>query len=1040
MSKNLTRKGLAFAAGVALATTGLVATPAQAAAGDFLTIKANTGSILSVFNSDTLTVDVTITEPSYQLAGYMNNIQYRFTGLTGADSIDVDSELPVVAAPSDKNGATANGVVCEARLSYLEIASDTQIATAKHLVVGTMSNAAVKTALDATPADDDITVANCEAALLGPNTTATAAAILKSYTIPYAAGVGAIIILPGTHVVAGTGAGTTDSRLAAYTGTASRDIVISAPADEDDYGQGDTTVQLTVWAETDGNPGTVDTVSSKTETLRFLDPKSVPTIPRIERFEAAGGPTENDTVEDVLGATLQFGKPVNLVQTNLARWDFELIQADPDATGADAANATKHYYGELNNQNLGDFDVLPSFATDRDDADRLYFEFSGVDAALANSFNEINGVKTATGTTVDFAMNAGDTYTFAVNRLNATDALTSWRTSPTFALPAGTASTDAVGIEATVATADVSDQVDEADTGVALLVGANAVTYTAQLTDDAANGAGEATEIASVPVLATVKSVTFLKKDSSYVVSGTADRITAKNQTVFATGFTNSDGQFDLTVTSSSAAAGESYEVTFHFLKNSAWTDATKYTMTYGSAGAATFKATNTVLGGDTVTAEFSVADQFGAAVTTSGGKALSVILQATNTDDYEEIVAIDANGEASFTFDNYVDAGASDLMTATLVTGTLTSNSPVLTAITLTLYNTNAVGAINVAETYTGEITYADFVDGKVSSTNPAPGTKTAQIVGSVVDTNGAGIPGAPVTLAADNMNFLQAGGSTYSIDSINVVTDAAGTFAVDVWTHTVTGGTGADVTITSGGVSTTTEIESYLPDDIAGKNLVFKMTTPANIVMNTTYAVTLSLTDKWGNPIATAGDTVKVEGAGSVLINSNTSGVTKDFNKDGTTTVFVRSEKDIPGPGSIDAKLIANATYAGWDGAAVDNAAVLGITEETVNDVKTVWDETAFQDSLAVDVEVLTSAPAASADAKVNAGSFNGYVAVYAKGYKGQTLSWKIAGEWFKTTITEDYQVFQRTTAAVGVDVTVELYINGQRPAALVKQVLTR
>jgi hypothetical protein len=73
-----------------------------------------------------------------------------------------------------------------------------------------------------------------------------------------------------------------------------------------------------------------------------------------------------------------------------------------------------------------------------------------------------------------------------------------------------------------------------------------------------------------------------------------------------------------------------------------------------------------------------------------------------------------------------------------------------------------------------------------------------------------------------------------------------------------------------------------------------------------------------------------------------------------------------------------------------------------------------------------------------KVNAGSFNGYVAVYAKGHKGKTLSWKIAGKWFKTTITSDYQVFQRRTAAVGLDVDVHLYINGEKQ--LTKTVSTR
>jgi uncharacterized repeat protein (TIGR02543 family) len=69
------------------------------------------------------------------------------------------------------------------------------------------------------------------------------------------------------------------------------------------------------------------------------------------------------------------------------------------------------------------------------------------------------------------------------------------------------------------------------------------------------------------------------------------------------------------------------------------------------------------------------------------------------------------------------------------------------------------------------------------------------------------------------------------------------------------------------------------------------------------------------------------------------------------------------------------------------------------------------------------------ASVPSKVNSGSFNRSIAVYAKGHMGKTLSWKIAGKWFKTTITSDYQVFQRRTAAVGLDVNVHLYIDGKK-----------
>jgi hypothetical protein len=78
------------------------------------------------------------------------------------------------------------------------------------------------------------------------------------------------------------------------------------------------------------------------------------------------------------------------------------------------------------------------------------------------------------------------------------------------------------------------------------------------------------------------------------------------------------------------------------------------------------------------------------------------------------------------------------------------------------------------------------------------------------------------------------------------------------------------------------------------------------------------------------------------------------------------------------------------------------------------------------------------ASVPSKVNSVSFNRSIAVYARGHKGKTLSWKIAGKWFKTTITSDYQVLQRRTSAVGLDVDVHLYINSEKQTT--KTVRTR
>jgi hypothetical protein len=73
-------------------------------------------------------------------------------------------------------------------------------------------------------------------------------------------------------------------------------------------------------------------------------------------------------------------------------------------------------------------------------------------------------------------------------------------------------------------------------------------------------------------------------------------------------------------------------------------------------------------------------------------------------------------------------------------------------------------------------------------------------------------------------------------------------------------------------------------------------------------------------------------------------------------------------------------------------------------------------------------------AANEKVNTGSFKHFVGVYILGHKGSTLSWKIAGKWFKTTITSDYQVFQRRTIDVRVGVKVDIYLDAVKKLSTV------
>jgi subtilisin family serine protease len=82
----------------------------------------------------------------------------------------------------------------------------------------------------------------------------------------------------------------------------------------------------------------------------------------------------------------------------------------------------------------------------------------------------------------------------------------------------------------------------------------------------------------------------------------------------------------------------------------------------------------------------------------------------------------------------------------------------------------------------------------------------------------------------------------------------------------------------------------------------------------------------------------------------------------------------------------------------------------------------------------------PVANPDQVLNVGTFNGKIVVYAKGYKGSTLSWKIAGKWQKVTVTKDFQAFDRLTSAIGLTVKIDLFLNGVTPAAFSKTVVTK
>jgi protocatechuate 3,4-dioxygenase beta subunit len=778
------------------------------------------------------------------------------------------------------------------------------------------------------------------------------------------------------------------------------------------YGTGDKSVTVTSWVESEAAADyeTVDAAyASLPQTITWYDPKGVVVVPRVERID---GNLNDDTGGNMV-ATIEFNKPINLEMFNRAEWTVDITTGE-----------------------------LPTFANDIDLVDEIDVAGYGAAAVNADNFGRYVFV-------TDQAIGAGTTYTVNVHSELAEEAtgVERWFSSTGYSISEGyTVATDVEMLPAITDTADV-DFDGAAGTGTtfataSIRAGVKAVTYEAELT--AANG--DELEVASVPMLAVITNGSFMPTGSSISVSGNAVAMTAANQVRHVTGFSDADGDFRVTVTSAVANKNESYIVEFYVLNNGNFendglageTSRIEASYTAADAGATSLTAVNSVVAGEEVTVSFTITDQFGEAISaTAAGKALSISLAAPSTDNLNESEAVPASGEVSFSFTNYLTVGGSDLLTATLYTGTASDPTVVDTAV-VTLYNTGATGAIQVPETLTGVITYVDFVPNgeKVSAANPDP-VNDIVFTGTIVDANGVGIPAAVVTISAPGMQIQD--GTRYYNDTRTTNADAAGVFSVNLNAHIVNT-TGATVTATTAdGKTASTLVKTYLPSGagnivgdnatLNGNNLQLTVDMPANIVMNQTYAVTAKLTDKWGNPVKTSDNAVDFLGTGSIQVNGQNIVVPKDFDKNGEALVYIRSVKDIAGPGTLDVT-IEDADYTSFNGTAVLTTTVLDFgTQATTDVVTTDWNETLFESSFSKVVEVLESAADIVTAQKVNAGSFKGYVALYAKGYEGQRMSAKVGNDWVivPSVPAATNDLFRAVEfVGAGVDISVRIYID--------------
>jgi len=975
MSKHMTRKGFALASALALAGATLVSSPAAFAAEGDVALAPTTGATWGVFSTDQFSFDSTVNNllPANVEDG---KITYK---ITNSEQVGLTFDLGAGGADNDTvtlTGYTALG----AAVAIGNVTIVDELDTAGQLTDGGDKNGAFTVDFD----HHDIVslvISGIPAALTDKDNTVTVRASDTS-----AAGDGTVgLTNTQSGALATLGYGNTT------------------------YGSVDITVQA--YLETDGDATTVEN-ASEVETISFVDPASVSIISAVERFRANGinaagnGLADalelNDGGDTYLTGTMRFTNTA--INYNQVTWSNWKVAVDSSTDADDKATAAI----DLRTQADGIWAV----------ADHN-FEVVTPAGYLSSNLNAAGKVYFRTSVTGD-DLTEGATYKVSFRHASDTAPFNDFDSTAAQVLATAVAATN---VEAAISTPADVDQDDAQDNTIVVRPGSKVLTYTAQIRDAA--DADLAT--ANVPVLAVVTAATYYPTGEVITVSGTANRITAKNQTVISTALTNADGQATFTVNSTTAEKGQVINVEFFVLQaadtfTSAKANggaATTYAATYTAPSSASITADNTVVASAKPSITFTVVDNYGEASTSNTLGAYNVELKAPDADNLELHAPVAADGTVTFTFDNYLTAGQADVLTAKVYTGTSTNPTYTTLSTSVSLYAVSAVAGINVdAKIADVVVDYVDYINGKTSVAKPGP-TGGTTYSGTVVDANGAGVPGAEVTISGDNMQFKN--GTVFSTDSVTLNASAAGTFSVTFWTHTASAA-GENITVTSGGKTATTLVTSKVEDGdgaLSAANLRFSWTIPANPVMNTTYAVVATVTDVWGNPIK--GAEVKFSGFAAAEFNAAAS-ATKTTGAAGTATAYLRSIKDVDGLAAINAQL----TKVNQDGDANEDVDDL-TTTFTTNVATTSWDETAWNDEVEAEINFLKSAAdAVSSDQKVNAGSFKGYVALYAKGYAGQRMSAKVGKDWVVVpALASNFERVVEFTGA-GVDVAVRIYID--------------
>jgi hypothetical protein len=352
------------------------------------------------------------------------------------------------------------------------------------------------------------------------------------------------------------------------------------------------------------------------------------------------------------------------------------------------------------------------------------------------------------------------------------------------------------------------------------------------------------------------------------------------------------------------------------------------------------------------------------------------------------------SNGVASITVTD--DADVDEVWTATLQVwdadaGNYADEGIADVAITPTVGASNAAADVTSIADEDVDLNLADLeaANTRLGEAAPTVNNESSDITGVVTDSTGAGTY-AQVTISAPGVLFevaTDAGTNLYVFNSVTVRTNAAGTYAG----VTAISNTSGDVTVTVSSGSASEEV--VLTFAAAAADTATDVTVNvAGAEAGKTMTVSGVVTDTYGN-----------------VVNNDAGDLEITYDGPGFVVGDLPTQTDANGAYKFNVLLGSNDVVTGTVTVAVD-----GNSDGDMND----------DEDFSKEVDLAPAAPAA--DTKVNAGSFKGYVAIYAKGYEGKRLSAKVGKDWVVVPALASNFVRVVEYTGAGYTIAVRIYID--------------